>query len=100
MSSLKIVTIGDFNVHFGKTSTNQYTFHELINSYGELATNFAEEATFITANTTFRKRLCKLCTYMSDSNGAKTQVDFIMIRRKWRNSLKNCETYSSYSSIR
>ena len=36
---------------------------------------------------------------MSDSKGAKSQIDFIMIRRKWRNSLKNCETYSSFSRI-
>ena len=36
---------------------------------------------------------------MSDSNGAKSQIDFIMIRRKWRNSLKNCETYKSFRSI-
>ena len=36
---------------------------------------------------------------MSDINGAKSQIDFIMIRRKWRNSLKNCETYNSFSSI-
>ena len=36
---------------------------------------------------------------MSDSNGVKYQIDFITIRRKWRNSLKNCEIYSSANSI-
>ena len=26
-------------------------------------------------------------------NGTKTQVDFILIRNKWKNSVKNCEAY-------
>ena len=36
---------------------------------------------------------------MSDSNGAKSKIDFIMIRHNWKNILKNCEKYSSFSSI-
>ena len=37
---------------------------------------------------------------MSDCSGAKTQVDYIMVRNKCRNSTKNCEAYNSFSSIR
>ena len=36
---------------------------------------------------------------MSDCSGAKSQVDYIMVRNKWRNSTKNCEAYNSFSSI-
>ena len=36
---------------------------------------------------------------MSDYSGAKTQVDYIMLRNKWRNSTKNCEAYNNFSSI-
>ena len=36
---------------------------------------------------------------MSDCTGNKTQVDYIMIRKKWRNSSINCEAYNSFSSI-
>ena len=32
-------------------------------------------------------------------SGVKTQLDYIMIRRKWKNSVKNCEAYSSFSSV-
>ena len=35
---------------------------------------------------------------MSDVTGTKTQVDFILIRNKWINSVKNC-AYSSFNSI-
>ena len=50
-----LIIISDFNAHFGKTSTNQYTFQELTNYNGEIAAHFAEESNLITANTTFRK---------------------------------------------
>ena len=36
---------------------------------------------------------------MSDTNGTKTQVYFILIRNKWKNSVNNCETSSNFSSI-
>ena len=36
---------------------------------------------------------------MLDSGGIKTQVDYIVIRNKWRNSVKNCEAYITFSSI-
>ena len=51
------------------------------------------------ANTFFRKRTGKLWTFMADSTGAKTQVDYILIRRKWKNSLHNCEANNSFSSV-
>ena len=38
-------------------------------------------------------------TYISDMNGTKSQIDYILINRKWKNSLKNVESYSSFSSI-
>ena len=32
-------------------------------------------------------------------NGAKAQLDYVFIRRKWQNSLKECCPYSSFSSV-
>ena len=32
---------------------------------------------------------------MSDCSGVKLKVDYIMVRNKWRNSTKNCESYNS-----
>lgn len=50
-------------------------------------------------NTNFRKKHSKLWTFISDMSGSKTQVDYILINRKWKNSLKNCEAYNSFSNI-
>ena len=36
---------------------------------------------------------------MSDMNGCKTQIDFILVNRKWRNSVHNVEAYNSFSSL-
>ena len=32
-------------------------------------------------------------------NGSKSQIDYILINRKWKNSVKNVEAYSTFSSI-
>ena len=53
----------------------------------------------ITTNTHFQKRKGKLWTFLSDTGGINTQVDYIMIRKKWMNSVKNSEAYNSFSSI-
>ena len=37
--------------------------------------------------------------FMSDSIVAKTQVEYILIRRKWKNNLLGCEAYNSFSSV-
>ena len=31
--------------------------------------------------------------------GTKSQIDYILINRKWKNSVKNVEVYSSFTSI-
>ena len=58
-----------------------------------------EEAGLVITDTMFRKKSGKLWTYISDMTGNKTQIDYIMINKKWRNSVRNCEAYSTFSSI-
>ena len=33
-------------------------------------------------------------------NNRKSQIDYILINSKWKNSLKNCQVYSSFASAR
>ena len=94
-----LLTIDDFNAHISESNFNRYTYHSTTNTNGKLGIGHAEEAHLKVTNTNFRKRFGKLCTYMSDTNYIKTQVDFILIRNKWKNSVKNCEAYSNFSSI-
>ena len=77
-----LLTIGDLNAHISESNFNRYTYHITTNTKGKLVIDYAEEANLKVKNTNFRKRFGKLWTYMSDTNGTKTQVDFILIRNK------------------
>ena len=50
-------------------------------------------------NHRFCKKPGKLWTFLADTTGIKSQIDYILVRRKWRNSVKNTEAYNSYTSI-
>ena len=94
-----LLTIGDFNAYVGTNDTFKYTYHRNSIQNGRLLIDYAEETNMMIVNTFFRKRTGKLWTFVSDSTGAKTQVDYILIRRKWKNSLHNCEAYNNFSSV-
>ena len=49
-------------------------------------------------NTRFCKRSGKQWTFLGPG-GAKSQIDFILVNKKRRNSVKNVEPYSSFCSI-
>ena len=46
----------------------------------------------------FQKQPTKLWTWMSP-NKTKAQIDYIMTRKKWRNSIINSEAYQSFKTI-
>ena len=92
------MVIGDFNAHLGE-DVAKYTYHKNTNSNGQLMNDLNNEANLMTTNTYFQKKKEKLWTFISDMNDAKTQVDYILINRKWKNSVKNSEAYSSFSSM-
>ena len=52
----------------------------------------------IITNTQYQKRRGKLWTYTSPG-GNQYQLDYILARRKWRNSVKNAEAYSTFASV-
>ena len=93
-----IVVMGDFNAHLGHEDS-LFSLHEKTNSNGQRLLDLAEETNTVVTNTRFQKKRGKLWTYLSDMSGTKTQVDFILINKKWMNSVKNVEAYNSYSSL-
>jgi hypothetical protein len=56
------------------------------------------EFQLIATNTMFMKKRNKLWTFQHP-NGSKSQIDFILVREKWRNSIHNAQSYSSFSSV-
>ena len=93
-----IIKMGDFNAHLGKDIA-KHTYHENTNENGNLLHEHALECDLLITNTLYEKRKGKLWTYLSDMNGIKSQIDYILINKKWKNSIKNVEPYNSFSSL-
>ena len=93
-----LVVMGDFNVHLGRDVVKN-SFHKPDYSNGKLMHDFAEETGLFVTNTSSKKKIGKLGTFISDMSGTKSQVDYIMVNRKFKNSVHNCESYNSSSSM-
>ena len=93
-----LFVIGDFNAHLGKDFA-LFSYHETTNTNGNYLIDLCQESDLIVTNTMFQKKKGKLWTYISDMTGKKSQVDYILVNRKWKNSVKNSEAYSSFSSL-
>ena len=93
-----VIECGDYNAHLGKESA-PYTYHETTNQNGKLLLDHATECNLHITNTAFKKRKGKLWTYISDMNNRKSQIDYILVNRQWKNSIHNCEAYNSFSSL-
>ena len=49
-------------------------------------------------NTNYQKREGKLWTH-TYANNSKAQIDYVFINKKWKNSVMNCEAYSSFKGV-
>ena len=93
-----ILDCGDFNAHLSKDDV-AHSYHEKTNTNGEFLIDHINECNLRVTNTMFEKKKGKLWTYISDMNGSMSQIDYILINKKWKNSVHNAEAYSSLSSI-
>ena len=96
-----LITTGDMNARLGKESQDdpRWYFHTRTNRNGELLRDTALECDMEISNHRFRKKANKMWTHLSDGTLTKGQIDYILIRRKWKNSLKNTEAYNTFQSL-
>ncbi|XP_072025084.1 craniofacial development protein 2-like [Amphiura filiformis] len=92
-----LIVMGDFNARVGLEDT-KFTHHDTTHRNGKYLVELATEKNLIIANTQFRKKAGKLWTFTSPG-GNKYQLDYILIRRKWRNSLQNAEAYNTIAGV-
>ena len=93
-----LIIDGDMNAQIGKNRHNKYSVHNTSNRNGQHLTDFTTENWLTCLNTNFHKREGKLWTYIY-ANNSKSQIDYVFINRKWKNSAMNCETYSSFEGV-
>ena len=77
----------------------RYSYHEKTkNRNGRILLDFTTEKNFEITSTGFHKKVGKQWTFVGPG-GAKSQIDFILINKKWRNSVLNVEPYNSFSTV-
>ena len=95
-----LFVVGDLNAHVSP-SGNWTSFHKgQANRNGRLLEDMLLERQLEITNTRFQKRRGKLWTYLSDMSQSRSQIDFIICRKKWRNSVKNSEAYLDWSKLK
>lgn len=96
-----LLVIGDFNAHMSRGHDNDplWYFHQRTNRNGQLLRDTLEEAQLEATNHRFQKRPGKQWTFLSDATLTKTQLDYVLVRKKWKNCVKNTEPYNFFSSL-
>ena len=84
-----MVIAEDYNAKIGPEDV-PFTYNQETNRNGEKLLDYAEEFQLSVANTKFMKPANKLWAFQLPT-GQRSQVDYIFICNKWRNSIMNCE---------
>ena len=92
-----MIVMGDFNARIGKDSA-KFTYYEITNRNGEHLLEYTLENNLIITNTTFQKKASKLWTCELPSL-YRAQLDYILVRKKWKNSVTDSVAYNSFVSL-
>ena len=68
------------------------------NRNGKYMKDFKEQYNLIATNTKFQNKKSKLWTYRRP-NGQHVQLDWILARQKWTNSINNSRAYNTFEGI-
>lgn len=94
-----VLALGDAHLSKEWDRDLSWYYHDNTNCNGKLLRNTLLEANAEVTNLRFRKKPGKMWTYLSDMQLSKSQIDFILVKTKWRNSVMNTEAYDFFSSL-
>ena len=83
-----LAILGDFSARLGLEDA-LYTYHDITNRNGMHLSEFMIEHQLFSANTQFRKKSGKRWTFRDRGTRTTRQLDYILVRRKCRNSILN-----------
>jgi exonuclease III len=92
-----LLICGDFNAKIG-SKDGLYTFSSDTNRNGDKLIDLMSELGLVATNTRFMNPRNKLWTFQYPS-GSRAQLDYILIRKKWINSVRNSRAYSSFCGV-
>ena len=95
-----VLIIGcDFNAHLGQDNGYKFAHHQQTNRNGTMLCNFLKEQNLLPLNTYFQERDGQRWAYTAP-NGAKAQLDYLIINKKWKNSAKDCRAFNSFGGVK
>ena len=96
-----LMVVGDLNAHLSKLNEEDtgWYWHKVSNRNGGLLRDTILEGQLEATNHRFQKKPGKLWTHLSDGTLTKSQIDYILVRKKWRSSVKNTEACNSFNSL-
>ena len=92
-----LAVCGDFNAKLGHDVCIN-TFHPTTNENGDMLHDLSQQHNLVICNTRFQKPQNKLWTY-EDPKRSKHQIDYVLWRKKWINSVKNCQAFNTMSAV-
>ena len=92
-----LMLLGDFNAKLSNPDV-KFSYNTETNRNGEKLLDFMDEFSLFASNTCFMKPQNKLWTFEYPT-GDRAQLDYIICRSKWRNSIKDSRAFSSFSSV-
>ena len=87
---------GDFNAKVGQGRYDDIAGPHGLgcrNARGDTLIEWAKINNFMISNTWFKQPERRLWTWKSPDNNTKNQIDYILVRKRFRNSLISCKTY-------
>ena len=91
------VLSGDMNAKLGPPDVN-FSYNKRTNRNGEKLLEYMEEYNLFSASNNFMKPQGQLWTFEYPS-GQRAQLDYMLFRKKWKNSVKDTRSYSSFSTV-
>ena len=91
------VLVGDMNAKIATPNVN-FSYDKETNRNGEKLLEYMEEYNLFSASNNFMKPLSQLWSFEYPS-GHRAQLDYILFRKKWKNSVKDTRSYSSFSTV-
>ena len=89
-----LVIAGDFNAHLA----GPFSLHPTNNRNGQYLDDFRQQFNLMAVNTFLQKPQRSLWTWRSPKNEVY-QLDYILLRNRWKNSIIDCQAHSSSHPI-
>ncbi|KAK2711762.1 hypothetical protein QYM36_012773 [Artemia franciscana] len=94
-----LIAAGDFNARVGPSDQ---TTRQILGKFGQghrcengqRLVNYALMNHLVITNTIFQHKLSHLLTWHSNDGVTKAQIDFILVRQRWRSSVQDSRSYN------